>query len=110
MKNNKGTFSPTFTREHEALWTGLKEGRLAGRIFKIRKADHRDEIEFFCPAENISVEIYQDPSKNLSRPLDHVQDKAASCVLQVPIDRIREDIGLVLAQIRGHFGKRFVVV
>ena len=105
-QTNTGVF---LTPEQKALWVGLKDCRLAGRKFSIRKREDHEEVDFFCASENLVVEITDHTSFNEGYPTSTTTVKKDRYVLHFPTNRIRIDIGLVLAQIRGHFSNAVIV-
>jgi very-short-patch-repair endonuclease len=109
MRTKQRPSGDHLTPEQKALWVGLKDCRLAGRKFNIRKRNDHEAVDFFCPSENLIVEINDDSNFNEVSSGSYSTVDDAACVLHFPISRIRVDIGLVLAQIRGHFSKVLVV-
>lgn len=92
------------TPEQKALWVGLKDGRLAGRRFSIRKRKDRKEIDFFCESENLSIEISDDSDLSEESHFSTSAEENEGRVLHFPISRVRVDLGRVLAQIQDHLG------
>ncbi|RLD22417.1 MAG: hypothetical protein DRI69_01275 [Bacteroidetes bacterium] len=109
MKTKHRQTGSYLTPEQKALWIGLKDCRLAGRKFSIRKRENREEVDFFCASENLIVEIGDDANFDTKHSVSESMNEKDGCVLHFPISRIRVDIGLVLAQIRGHFDRAVVI-
>ena len=109
MKTKQSQAGVSMTPEQKALWAGLKDSRLAGRKFSIRKRENREEFDFFCASENLIVEIRNDANFGKGRSVSDPIDKKKGFVLHFPTSRVRVDIGLVLAQIRGHFNRAIVI-
>jgi len=109
MKTEQNIEGNQLTPEQKALWVGLKDCRLAGRKFNIRNRNNDDTIDFFCPSENLIVEIGNSLQIIKGQTIPDLTNDASRRILQFPINRIRVDLGLVLAQIRGHFDKMAVI-
>ena len=112
MKTTLKSEQITLTPEQKALWIGLKDCRLDGREFNIRPLKNQSSIEFVCPTENLVIEVSDIAFDGNSS--DHEEasigvGRNKTCVLHFPHIRIRQDLGLVLAQIRGHFTKMLSV-
>ncbi len=109
MKTKQSQAGVYLTPEQKALWAGLKDSRLAGRKFSIRKRENREEVDFFCASENLIVGISDDTNFDVGPSQFKSEDNKRGNILNFPISRIRVDIGLVLAQIRGHFNQVMVM-
>lgn len=108
MKKRQRQMGWHLTPEQRALWVGLKDSRLDGRKFNIRRRSDKQAVDFFCPSENLIIEIDDHAHSIEVRTTKGSANATSHCILQFPINRIRVDIGLVLAQIRGHFSRTLV--
>ncbi len=103
MKTKQIQFGVFLTPEQKALWTGLKDCRLAGRKFSIRKRGKQAEVEFYCASENLSIDISDHSHFQGNQLTPNKKETSRGYVLHFPMSRVRVDLGRVLAQIRGHF-------
>lgn len=89
--------------EHDALWAGLRDRRLDGVEFNLRRNHEAGGVDFFCAEANLAVEISEDiPAIQVSTEVRATPEgRRSPFVLHLPASVIRQNIGRAMAVILG---------